>query len=104
MFQKNQFQKLAEELAEMMTAARDDMRNRLPEDALAKIAAMHQQLEGSLTASLPRFDAATAISLLGPEKARMHAQLLELEADALDAAGHTARGEACRKRATALKR
>ena len=102
MFQKNQFQKLAEELAEMMTAAREDMRDKLPEQALKRIATMHRQLEGSLEASLPRFDAATAVSLLGPEKARMHAQLLQLEADALAAGGQTARADGSRARAAKI--
>lgn len=104
MFQKNQFQKLAEQLAEMMTASRDKIRAGLPDEALTRIATMHHELEGALAASLPRFDAATALSLLGPEKARLHAQILELEADALDAAGQLARAEACRKRAAALKK
>jgi len=102
MFQKNQFQKLAEELAAMMTQARDKLRDRLPEEALARIATMHRELEGPLATSLPRFDAATAISLLGPEKARMHAQLLQLEADAHDADGQPARAAACRARAAAI--
>ena len=102
MFQKNQFQKLAEELAAMMTEARDKLRDRDPQEALTRIAAMHRALEGPLATSLPRFDAATAISLLGPEKARMHAQILQLEADAHDAADQPARAEACRKRASAI--
>jgi hypothetical protein len=107
LFEKDYLLRLLEQLTDMLAAIRESIRGGRPDEAIAAIVAAQRLLGGPLAGSLDRLDAGTVASLLGMEKARMHAVLLRLEAEAREAAGaggEEAKVRALRERAAAVER
>ena len=104
LFEKDYLIRLLEQLTEMVAAIVAAIRGGKPRDALTTLAEAQQKLAGPLGASLERLDPGSVVSLLGPEKAQMHARLLRLEAEARDALGETAAARAIEARAGAIER
>ena len=103
LFEKDYLLRLLEQLTEMVAAVRGAIGAGKNREALATIAEAQQRLAGPLGASLERLDAGSVVSLLGAEKARMHAQLLRLEAEARDGLGEAARARTIEARAEGIR-
>jgi mannose/fructose/N-acetylgalactosamine-specific phosphotransferase system component IID len=80
-FEKDRLIKLLEQLTKMMLAIRAAIAAGLLDDALASIREARTALTGPLAGTIERVDAATVAALLGPEKAKMYAELAQLEAE-----------------------
>jgi len=104
LFEKDYLLRLLEQLAAMVAAIRTAIRGGKHRDALAAIAEAQQRLAGPLAMGLDRLDPASILSLLGAEKARVYAELLQLEAEAREGLGETAKVNGIRALATGLER
>ena len=104
LFEKDYLLRLLEQLTEMIAAIREAIRGGRGGEALATIADAQQRLAGPLAGSLDRLDPGSVVSLLGAEKARMHAKLLRLEAEARAALGEDAKARAIEERAGGIER
>ena len=104
LFEKDYLLRLIQQLAEMVAAISAAIRGGKNRDALAMIAEAQQRLAGPLGLGLERLDPPSVVSLLGLEKARLHAQLLRLEAEARDALGEAAKARVLEARAEAVER
>lgn len=104
LFEKDYLLRLLEQLTEMVAAIQAAIRGGKNGEALATIAEAQQRLAGPLGAGFDRLDPGSVVSLLGVEKARMHAELLRLEAEARDALGESAKARAIEARAEAIER
>ncbi len=104
LFEKDYLLRLLEQLTEMMAAIRLAIRGGKSREALGTIADAQQQLAGPLAGSLDRLDPSSVVSLLGLEKARTHATLLRLEAEARAALGEEAKARALEARAEGIER
>jgi hypothetical protein len=103
LFEKDYLLRLLEQLSEMAAAIRGAIGAGKSREALATIAEAQQQLAGPLAGSLDRLDPGSVASLLGVEKARAHATLLRLEAEARGALGEEAKARALEERAAAVQ-
>jgi hypothetical protein len=104
LFEKDYLVRLLEQLTEMVAAISAAVRGGKNREALAMIAEAQQRLVGPLGMGLDRLDPPTVVSLLGAEKARLHAQLLRLEAGVREALGEGAKARALEARAEGLER
>lgn len=104
LFEKDYLIRLLEQLTEMAAAIAAAIRGGKPRDALSTLEEAQEKLAGPLGGSLARLDPGSVVSLLGSEKARMHARLLRLEVEARDALGEEARARAASARAEAIER
>jgi hypothetical protein len=104
LFEKDYLLRLLEQLTEMVAAIVTSLREGKSREALATIAEAQQRLAGPLGGSLERLDPGSVVSLLGTEKAQMHARLLRLEAEARDALGEAPRARALEARAEQIAR
>ena len=103
LFQKDYLLRLLEQLTEMMAKIRAALAAGRAREALDAIRKARGVLAGPLADSLDRVDAASAVALLGREKARVHGELLQLEADAHAALGDEAAARRAEMRVRAVK-
>lgn len=82
LFQKDPLVQLLERLTKMLAAIRAATAAGNVDEALAAIRDARALVAGPLAGTLERVDAATAASLLGPEKAKVFDELARLEAEA----------------------
>jgi hypothetical protein len=75
-----------------------------PKEALSLIEDAREALAGSLAVSLVLLDVSSVVSVLGPDKARVQARLLRLEAEARAALGQASRAKARNALAGSLER
>jgi hypothetical protein len=104
LFEKDYLLRMLEQLTQMIAAIRAAVEGGKNEEALAQIADAQRQLAGPLGAGLERLDPASVASLLGAEKARIHAKLLRLEAEARAALGEATKARALEGRAEGVER
>jgi hypothetical protein len=104
LFEKDYLLRLLEELSEMIAAISASIRGGNARDALASIAQAQARLAGPLGGSLERLDPGSVVSLLGAEKAKVHARLLRLEAEAREALGEAAKAQLVASRAQGIER
>ncbi len=88
----------------MIAAIATAIRGGKGREALDMIAEAQARLAGPLGGSLDRLDPGSVVSLLGAEKAKLHAKLLRLEAEARGSLGEVARGLALEARADEFER
>jgi hypothetical protein len=104
LFEKDYLLRLLEQLTEMAAAIGAAIRGEKRREALAMIAEAQQRLAGPLGVGLERLDPGSVVALLGVEKARLHARLLRLEAEARDGLGEAAKARALEARAEGVER
>jgi hypothetical protein len=82
LFEKDYILRMLEQLTQLIQGVRARLEGGTPGEALALIGEARQTLAGPLARTLDRVDGGTVVSLLGPEKARLYAELSRLEARA----------------------
>src|SRR5271156_4390839 len=81
LFQKNELIELLERLTKWLLAIRAAYASGRNDEALDEIRKARALLAGALGSSIERVDGSTVLALLGPERARVYAELARLEAE-----------------------
>ncbi len=104
LFEKDYLIRLLEQVTEMKQAVAGFLAGGEPRAALAEIDRARRVLAGALFASLDRLDGSSVVALLGADKAREYAALLQLEAQARSALHEDAAAAKAGARAREIER
>jgi hypothetical protein len=104
LFEKDYILRMLEQLTQLIQSVRARLEGGTPGDALALIGEARRTLAGPLARTLDRVDGSTLVSLLGPERARLYAELSRLEARARADLGEDAASRREEARAAEIER